>query len=111
MSGVLEILGDLPLWLKTGWMVFAAWSLAQVAWYQRARMAVAVPAKPARKRARNSSARRPAVRGTPRASRSPERDAGSPELLASLGLLTTSGASDYGVPMSPADQSGPTVIA
>lgn len=111
MSEVLEILGDLPPWLKMGWMVFAAWSLAQAAWYQRARMAVAVPAKPARKRSRNSSARRPAARGTARASRSSEPDAGSPEFLASLGLLTTSGASEYGVPMSAADQSGPTVIA
>ena len=111
MGELLEVVGDLPPMLKMGWIVFAAWSLAQAAWYQRARMAAPVPAKPARKRSRNSSARRPAARGAVRASRSSDRDAGSPEFLASLGLLTTPGASDYGVPMSPAGQSGPTVIA
>jgi hypothetical protein len=111
MGEALEIVGGLPLILKMGWFVFAAWSVAQAAWYYRARVPAPVPVKTVRKRTRNSSARRPAVRASARPARAAETDRNSHELLASLGLLQTSGASQYGVPMSPSGQSGPTVIA
>lgn len=111
MGEVLEVVGDLPFILKMGWFVFAAWSLAQAAWYHRARVPAPVPVKSARKRTRNSSARRPAVRASARTARAAESDTNSHELLASLGLLEPQGPSQYGVPMSPTGQSGPTVIA
>jgi hypothetical protein len=107
MGEVLEVVVDLPPMLKMGWGVFAAWSLTQAVWYRRTR--VAAPAKPVRKRSRNSSARRAVARGTAHDPRSSEREARSTEFLDSLGLLTTPGASEYSVPMTTAGRSGPTV--
>jgi hypothetical protein len=109
MSDVFEVLGAISPGLKLGWVVFAAWTLAQAAWFVRARVPVVAPIKPARKRSRNSSARRPAART--RSARAADTDNGSQELLTSLGLLQTPGVSQYGVPMSSVGQSGPTVIA
>jgi hypothetical protein len=107
MGDVLEIVGAVSPGLKLGWILFGAWTLAQAAWFVRTRVPVPVAVKPARKRSRNSSARRPARAGgahTAAAESNPQ------ELLTSLGLLQTPDVSEYGVPMS-SGQSGPTVIA
>jgi hypothetical protein len=104
MGDVFAVFADISPAVKFGWLVFVAWSAAQIVWFQRARLAP-VPVKPARKRKNTSSARRPAVR----ASR-PQPDADSTEILTSLGLLHSAGATQYGVPMS-SGQSGPTVIS
>jgi hypothetical protein len=109
MGDVLEIVGAISPGLKLGWIVFAAWALAQAAWFMRARVPAPVAVKPARKRARNSSARRPSART--RGTRTAGDESNSQELLSSLGILQTPGASEYGVPMSGVGQSGPTVIA
>jgi hypothetical protein len=109
MGDVLELVGAISPGLKLGWLVFAAWSVAQAAWYVRGRVPAPAPVEPARRRSRNSSARRPAVR-PPRPTRPAESDGNSTELLASLGLLQTPGVSQYGVPMSSAGESGPTLI-
>ncbi len=102
MGDVLALFADISPAVKLGWVVFMAWSAAQVVWYQRSRM-VPVPVKPARKRRSTSSGRRPAAR--PGGSSSD-----STEILTSLGLLQSPGASQYGVPMS-SGHSGPTVIS
>ena len=103
MGDVLAVLADISPAIKLGWLVFAAWSAAQIVWYQRARMAPA-PVKPARRRRSGSSARRP-VSHT-----GPQDASDSTELLTSLGLLQSPGSSQYGVPMS-SSHSGPTVIS
>jgi hypothetical protein len=102
MGDILALFADISPAIKLGWIVFVAWSAAQVVWFQRARMAP-VAVKPTRKR-RSSSVRRPV-----RTSR-PQDASDSTELLTSLGLLQSPGASQYGVPMS-SGHSGPTVIS
>ena len=109
MGDVLEVVGAISPGLKLGWIVFAAWTLAQTAWLVRARVPAPDPVKPARKSSRDSSARRPAVRTPGGHAAAP--DSSPQELLTSLGLLQTPAASEYGVPMSSPRQSGPTVIA
>ena len=104
MSDVFSLLADLPLAIKFGWVLFAAWSTAQTVWFLRARVPAPVPVKAARKRRAGSSTRPPAVR-TPRPQ--PAVDSGS-DLLSSLSLQT-SGASEYGVPMS--GHNGPGIIS
>ena len=104
MLDVFALLSDISPAIKIGWLVFAAWSAAQVMWYQRARLAVA-PVKPARKRKNQSATRRPAAR--PRAQQ-PTGD-NSTELLASLGFQAPD-TSHYGVPMS-SGQIGPNILS
>lgn len=104
MGDVLALFADISPAVTLGWLVFVAWSAAQFVWYQRARMAPA-PVKPTRKRRHSSSVRRSAARQAP-----PQPAAEGTELLTSLGLLQSPGASRYGVPMS-SSHSGPTVIS
>jgi len=106
MADVFTLLSDISPAIKLGWVVFAVWSTAQVIWFQRARVAAAVPAKPVRRRKSQSSVRRPVAR-TPRPQ--PADAQNGAELLASLGFQTP-GATQYGVPMS-SGQIGPTVIS
>jgi hypothetical protein len=107
MFDVFALLGDLSPAIKLGWIVFAAWSAAQVLWFRRARLAEAASVKPVRKRKSQSSTRRPVAR-VPH--RPPAEAENSAELLASLGIIQSPGASQYGVPMS-SNQMGPTVIS
>ena len=95
MLDVFSLLSDISPAIMIGWVVFAAWSAAQVMWFQRARTAAAVAARPVRKRKSQSASRRPVAR-TSRSQGDPESSA---ELLTSLGFQTP-GASQYGVPMS-----------
>ena len=95
MLDVFSLLSDISPAIKIAWVVFAAWSAAQVMWYQRAR-AAAVQAKPVRKRKSQSASRRPVAR-TPRSQ--PAASENGAELLTSIGFQTP-GASQYGVPMS-----------
>ena len=105
MGDVLALFADISLAVKLGWVIFVAWSAAQVVWYQRSRM-VPVPVKPTRKRRSASSERRPVARAT-----GPDPTSEGTELLSSLGLIQSpGGASQYGVPMS-SGHSGPTVIS
>ena len=106
MLDVFSLLSDISPAIKISWVVFAAWSAAQVVWYQRARTAAAVPARAVRKRKGQSAPRRP-VAGTP--SSQPADSEKSAELLTSLGFQSP-GASRYGVPMS-SGQMGPTTIS
>lgn len=106
MLDVFSLLSDISPAIKISWVVFAAWSAAQVMWYQRARTAVAVAAKPVRKRKSQSAPRRPVAR-TPGSE--PADSENSAELLTSLGFQSP-GASQYGVPMS-SGQMGPTTIS
>jgi len=101
MGDALAVFADISPAVKMGWVLFLAWSAVQVVWYQRSRM-VPVPVKPARKRRSTSSGRRPAARPAP--------SSDSTEILTSLGLVQSPGASQYGVPMS-SGHSGPTVIS
>lgn len=101
MGDALALFVDISPAVKMGWVLFLAWSAVQVVWYQRSRM-VPVPVKPARKRRSTSSGRRPAAR--------PAASSDSTEILTSLGLIQSPGASQYGVPMS-SGHSGPTVIS
>ena len=105
MGDALALFADISPAIKLGWIVFLAWSAAQVVWYQRARLAP-VPVKPARRRKSASSVRRPVARPA----RS-ESSSDSTELLTSLGLLQPPGATQYGVPMSSGGHSGPNVIS
>jgi hypothetical protein len=75
----MELLTQLPLTIKIGWIVLAAWSIAQVIWYTRLETSPAPP---------------PAWRADPPASHRAARTTfttvlptgGSPEFLAELGL-------------------------
>lgn len=83
----MELITQLPLTIKIGWLVLAAWSIAQVIWYTRLETSPAPP---------------PASRSNPPASHRAARTTfttvlptgGSPEFLAELGL-------DESEPMSP----------
>ena len=76
----MDVLNELPLWIKAGWGVLAVWAVAQAVWYQRVHVAPP-PASPGRS---DSSSRRPAAK--PMSAALPI--GGSPEFLAELGLHT-----------------------
>ena len=75
----MELLTQLPLTIKIGWLVLAAWSIAQVIWYTRLESSPAPP---------------PAWRADPPHNHRTARTTfttvlptgGSPEFLAELGL-------------------------
>lgn len=104
MLDVFALLSDISPAIKIGWVVFAAWSAAQVMWFQRSRLAAAT-VKPTRKRKNQSSPRRSVARA-PR--QQPSADDNT-ELLTSLGFQTP-GTTQYGVPMS-SGQVGPNILS
>jgi hypothetical protein len=75
----MELLTQLPVSLKVGWLVVMGWTIAQVIWFAHVRSAP----PPAPVRRPDSSTRRSAVK-TPIATVLPT--GGSPEFLAELGL-------------------------
>ena len=74
----MELLNALPVWIKAGWLVIAAWAVVQTVWYRR----VHVDPPPPPPRRSDSSSRRAAVK--PKTAALPI--GGSPEFLAELGL-------------------------
>ena len=73
-----RVVAELPWSLTAAWVILIAWAIAQVIWFQRARVTIA-HAAPSR---RESSVRRPAAK--PAAPALPI--GGTPEFLAELGL-------------------------